>query len=450
MTIEPAKEPLSTPDLEARFASVYEQHFDAVWMSLRRLGVSPAELDDATQETFLVAFRRWDDFRPDASWRAWLLGIARRVASRHRRGSGRRLRLVRDAEREPSLHADPHDEIARRHAAALVERFVEMLPPGKREVFVLAEIEGLTGVEIAHALAIKPNTVGSRLRGAREAFERHLATLRAKERGASERLDRARLLERCRSARPPDRSRRRVSAALGIQLARGPHPVWWSWIKPAAISLGLGAAGLATVAGVARLTTASPGTGPPATRAAVAHSVPGTPRSRSPHEERSSEAGPAMKTVVPTSVPRTPTAVPETADARPEPPSATPPRRTDARPTHSDDEAPEAAALDPSRFAEETALLHAIRRSARSGEHARTLELAEDHARRFETGVLAPERQALEIAALCHLGRSDDARDRASTWSRQHADQPLAADVRHGCAGTEEKPTKSGPAMQDP
>ncbi len=166
MTAASAKDLRHDPGpLEPRFAAIYAEHFDRVWIHLRRLGVPHAELDDAAQETFLVAFRRWDDFRPEASWRAWLLGISRRVASRHRRGSGRRLRLVKQAEREPVRATDPHEEVARRHAAALVERFVEDLPPRKREVFILAEIEGLTGEEIARTLAIKPNTVWSRLRG---------------------------------------------------------------------------------------------------------------------------------------------------------------------------------------------------------------------------------------------------------------------------------------------
>src|SRR6187455_2713984 len=81
-------------DLEPRFSAVYAEHVDYVWTNLRRLGLSGSDLEDAVQETFLVVFRRWDDFRPDGAWHPWLFGIARRVAARHRRGVGRRLRLL--------------------------------------------------------------------------------------------------------------------------------------------------------------------------------------------------------------------------------------------------------------------------------------------------------------------------------------------------------------------
>jgi RNA polymerase sigma-70 factor (ECF subfamily) len=66
----------------------------------------------------------------------------------------------------------PHEALAKAEAARLVQRLLEELDDEKREVFVLAELEQLTAVEIAEALGVNASTVSSRLRAARRDFER--------------------------------------------------------------------------------------------------------------------------------------------------------------------------------------------------------------------------------------------------------------------------------------
>jgi len=74
--------------------ALVEQHVAFVYRSLRRLGVEEMSLDDATQQVWIVATRRLADIRP-ASERAFLFGIAVRVAADFRRAARRR-RLVPD------------------------------------------------------------------------------------------------------------------------------------------------------------------------------------------------------------------------------------------------------------------------------------------------------------------------------------------------------------------
>ncbi|MEX1365326.1 MAG: RNA polymerase sigma factor [Nannocystaceae bacterium] len=444
-------------ELDARFAEVFHRHFDSVWTHLRRLGVPAADLDDAVQETFLVAFRRWDDFRTDASWRAWLLGISRRVAAHHRRGSGRRLRLVARARDQPQPQdvTDPHDALARRHAADLVERFIERLPPRKREVFVLAEIEGLSGAEIAQALSINPNTVWSRLHGAREAFDRHLQTLHAREHGALQRLDRASVLRRHQATPAPERSRRHVLAALGVQLSpasstppavSAPLAQWWLMLKPVAIAVALGTAAVLGVAGLAQLARsphAPPTLDPPrAARESSPEPSASAPTVREPPASASVAAAPAL--------PRLEGPAAETPLVRlvEDPPAVvTSPPVSGPRPLDSDPAPP--APPTAQRLSEETALLHSMRRAALAGDHEQALRLSEQHARTFTDGVLAPDRQALRITALCALGRTEQAAAEATRWSTQHPQPPLPAAVRRGCPSIEQKPTKpAGPGQQ--
>jgi RNA polymerase sigma-70 factor (ECF subfamily) len=169
-------EAAALPKLE--LSVVYEAQFDFVWRSARRLGVSPLYLDDVVQEVFLVVHRRLLEFEGRSTLRSWLFGITRRVVRDQRRS----------AQRKPAtpLNDDPIDQRARsadqllelREQAELLHALLAELDLDKREVFVLAELEQMSGPEIAASLQVNLNTVYARVRAARQAFEaalqRHL------------------------------------------------------------------------------------------------------------------------------------------------------------------------------------------------------------------------------------------------------------------------------------
>lgn len=66
-------------------ASIHESHADFVWCSLQRLGVRPADLEDALQEVFVVVHRKLSSFDGSSRLSTWLFGISMRVASAYRR-----------------------------------------------------------------------------------------------------------------------------------------------------------------------------------------------------------------------------------------------------------------------------------------------------------------------------------------------------------------------------
>jgi RNA polymerase sigma-70 factor (ECF subfamily) len=163
--------------LPPRLDEVYRRHVGFVWRSLRRLGVDEASVEDVVHEVFVVVHRRLDAYDGRAAMTSWLYGIARGVAANHRRGRGRaqrRLELVGRAPAAPPPD-DPHTRLEQREGLDIVARFLDALDPDKREVFVLAEVEGMSGPEIAEALGTKVDTVYSRLREARRRFERVVA-----------------------------------------------------------------------------------------------------------------------------------------------------------------------------------------------------------------------------------------------------------------------------------
>ncbi len=171
---------------ELDFAELYARHHDGVRRTLACLGVPEPVVDDALQEVFVVVHRRLEDPSAYQSVKGWIYGIARRIAWRHHRTDRRaRSKLARV---ELSHDEDsPETELARREALAFMHTFLDGLDDDQREVFVLADIEGLSAPEIATIVGAKLNTVYSRLRLARGRFELALQRRGARTRREGER-----------------------------------------------------------------------------------------------------------------------------------------------------------------------------------------------------------------------------------------------------------------------
>lgn len=161
---------------------IYERHFDFVWRSLRRLGVRAVDLEDAAQEVFLVVHRRLGDFEHRSAIKSWIFGIALRIAKIYRHKAARQRALVSDDKAVLVSSSDsPEQAKAHMQAAEQVQLLLEELDDDKRAVFILAELEQLPAAEITLALGLPTNTVYSRLRLARAAFEAGLRRLKAKD-----------------------------------------------------------------------------------------------------------------------------------------------------------------------------------------------------------------------------------------------------------------------------
>jgi RNA polymerase sigma-70 factor (ECF subfamily) len=169
------------PDL----AAVYEAHFRYVWRCLRSLGVYDAQVDDALQDVFVVVQRKLSDFDGEAQLRTWLYAIALRIARKYRERA-RREPAPLDAAREsqPELLMNESGECAAlsNERLALARAVLETLSDEQREVFVLARVEQMSAPEIADVVGVPLNTVYSRLRAARLAFEAEVARRKASPR----------------------------------------------------------------------------------------------------------------------------------------------------------------------------------------------------------------------------------------------------------------------------
>ena len=150
---------------------LFDRNHASVWRLLRRLGVPPAQIDDAAQEVFWVATRRLADIKPDRE-RAFLYGVALRVAA----DDARRRRATPPLS-EPEVLSrivddtpGPEEQFQQREARELLDVVLQRMPIELRTAFVLAELEGLEVRDIAALEGLPVGTASSRLRRAREEF----------------------------------------------------------------------------------------------------------------------------------------------------------------------------------------------------------------------------------------------------------------------------------------
>lgn len=165
---------------EDEFRALYDAHVNFVWRVLRRLGVRDADLTDLTQKVFLTAFIKLPEFEGRSRMSSWLFAICQRVASDHRRSAFVRREVATDSaqlEGYPHARSDLHEQSDRNKRATVAEAILAKLPEEQRMVFVLFELEEMTGEQIAELLSLSVGTVRSRLRLARELFRREVRRL---------------------------------------------------------------------------------------------------------------------------------------------------------------------------------------------------------------------------------------------------------------------------------
>jgi RNA polymerase sigma-70 factor (ECF subfamily) len=163
---------------------LFRRHGRDVMRFVRRM-VGPngaADVEDLTQQVFIAVHQNLDRFRGDCAVTTWLYGIASRTVLMHFRTGRRRNRAIEafgnETRTQETAAASAESSFEVRQELERVSRCLEQIKPKKRIVFVLHEVEGLSGKEIAHALDINEATVWTRLFHAR----RELVALLRKER----------------------------------------------------------------------------------------------------------------------------------------------------------------------------------------------------------------------------------------------------------------------------
>jgi len=170
--------PATPPFAKKSFEQIYDEYSEFVWRNARRLGVPSSGAEDVVQDVFIVVQRRLPDYDGRASIQSWIFGILVRVVHHYRRSYQRKdarcVSLEQDTQYGNTSQAgsrSPSEQAENAERVRLLETLLGQLDQGKRTLLVLSELEGWTLREIAEYLGSNTNTVYSRLRAAKRAFE---------------------------------------------------------------------------------------------------------------------------------------------------------------------------------------------------------------------------------------------------------------------------------------
>lgn len=130
-------------------------------------------IDDVLQQTWLEAYRNWDQFRGESKPETWLFGIAFNLL-RNSRSKQCRLDYVfqETVDGYESVASDfseqPQNQLMRKQSISQLKHSIDQLPKGMRSVVELVLIDGYAYQDAADHLNLPIGTVRSRLSRARD------------------------------------------------------------------------------------------------------------------------------------------------------------------------------------------------------------------------------------------------------------------------------------------
>jgi RNA polymerase sigma-70 factor (ECF subfamily) len=172
------------------FAELCEKYRLRVWRVAASVTRSNADADDLAQEAFVRAFGAVKNYRPEASFEAWLCRIALNAAQDYQKSAWRRKVLfwgtVREGREGSTFAVDPsadqivspHQETERRELRRRVRAAVAELKPREAIPIWMIYFEEFTLAEVARLESEPESTVRSRVRSGLKKLERKLGDLR--------------------------------------------------------------------------------------------------------------------------------------------------------------------------------------------------------------------------------------------------------------------------------
>jgi len=153
------------------FGELVERYRGAVYRAALAVLGNEADAEDIAQEALVLAFRRIDQYRGDASVQTWMVSIAWRLSlSRRRRlwwQASKRSAPETEAHELRDVSVSPEARMQSTQYLRTVQYHIRRLPPKLRDALLLTAAGDLTQNEIAAAMKIPPATFRGRVRDAR-------------------------------------------------------------------------------------------------------------------------------------------------------------------------------------------------------------------------------------------------------------------------------------------
>ncbi len=167
-------------DEKAAFEELVLKYQDRIYNLCRYMLGNTSDAEDAAQDTFLKAYQKLKDFKPEASLYTWLYRIAVNTCLDYKKKPFFESFFTKTDEGEEFVEEpasdwpSPEKLYESKQVGLALHNSIRKLPPKLRTAIVLKEIEGLSYDEIADILEVSIGTVKSRISRAREELKHRL------------------------------------------------------------------------------------------------------------------------------------------------------------------------------------------------------------------------------------------------------------------------------------
>jgi len=167
------------------FDRLLSRHKNAVYRQLFRMCGNHDDAEDVLTQAMVDAFRSLSNLRDEEAFQAWLVQIGRRACGRLKQREARRpiigLSELLNKGIEPAGSDRVDEQVAENELKECVATVLSEVPPPLREIYIMRDLEGLSGEEAATRLGLTLAAQKSRLHRARTMVRRkldeHLACL---------------------------------------------------------------------------------------------------------------------------------------------------------------------------------------------------------------------------------------------------------------------------------
>lgn len=180
--------PVGPMERQELFEQEALKHLDALYRTALRMTRNPQDAEDLVQETYLRAYRFFDQFQPGTNIRAWLFKIlTNNYINSYRKTTNEPKNTSLDDTEEFSLYHqmarelpsgslgwDVEAQVLDRFAEGDIREAIEALPVAFRMTVLLADVEGFSYKEIAEITGVSKGTVMSRLFRGRRLLQKAL------------------------------------------------------------------------------------------------------------------------------------------------------------------------------------------------------------------------------------------------------------------------------------
>ena len=161
-------------DSKENFIRIVNQYQNLIFSICLKLTGDYFAAEDLTQETFLAAFRHFEEF--DGGFeKAWLARIAVNKCTDYNRAAARRMIPTEESEipmQQTGQKDDPLEQVMNREILRELEANCKALSPPYQDVALQHFVQGKTAIEIADGCGDSVNTVKTRIRRARDMLKK--------------------------------------------------------------------------------------------------------------------------------------------------------------------------------------------------------------------------------------------------------------------------------------